>query len=83
FGSVVCLFTSQGTGNDQALIESASLIATAASESRRPENFVSSSPLPRRVREKDPTGTILTAAAAVGILAAGAALYMIFFQSQA
>jgi len=81
FGSVVCLFTSQGSGNDQALIESASLITTAANESRRPVNFVSSSPLPREEKGKDPSQLIFVTSAILGFLATAAAIYMIV-QSQ-
>jgi pSer/pThr/pTyr-binding forkhead associated (FHA) protein len=77
FGSVVCLFTSQGSGNDQALIESASLITTAANESRRPVNFVSSSQLPREATGKDSALLALVASVIVGFLATAAAVYMI------
>jgi hypothetical protein len=58
--------------------EAGSLDDAAATTSRRPADFVSTSPLPREDASQDKGNLIFAAAAAVGVLGAAAALFLIF-----
>ena len=78
FGSVACLFLSESTDSTIANNPSALEQQKPAELSTRPESFVSSSPIPRQKNGKDFTPLIVASAALVGLLAAGAALYIIF-----
>ncbi len=75
FGSVVCLYTARNESNNQHVGSSEGL--DSASESRRPENFHSSSPVEKNPAPKDIGGTALLAAAAIGLAAIGGAVYAI------
>lgn len=76
FGSIVCIFS-----NDQAAVPADEQPATpeerGTAGSRRPENFVSTSPLPRNDEAKDPAQMILVACAVIGILAFAAGVFLI------
>lgn len=78
FGSVACLFLSENadsaTTPDAADIEE----QKPATQSSRPENFKSSSPIPRNKNGKDISPLVVAAAAVIGVLATAAALYLIF-----
>jgi len=75
FGSVVCLYTARNESNEQHVGSSEGL--DSASESRRPDNFKSSSPIEKNPVQKDIGTTVLLAAAAIGLAAIGGAVYMI------
>lgn len=76
FGSIACVFS-----NDQAAIPAEEQEAPAEdlgiTGGRRPENFVSTSPLPRNDPAKDPAQMILAACAVIGILAFAAGVFLI------
>jgi pSer/pThr/pTyr-binding forkhead associated (FHA) protein len=76
FGSVVCMFQSAAGGTMN--FEAGSLDDAAATTSRRPADFVSTSPLPREDASQDKGNLIFAAAAAVGVRGAAAALFLIF-----
>lgn len=78
FGAVDCAVALE----DQALAQEAAAPASAPIEvgtsSNRPAGFVSTSPIPKVVSEKDPIAMALIAAAVVGVLAFGAAMFLVF-----
>lgn len=79
FGRVESVFShEEEMGASQPLPESTATAAKAAAESSRPAGFVSSSPVPKVVKEKDPLAGALYALTGVAILAAGAAAYFVF-----
>jgi len=78
FGTVETVFHGEEEVPDQPLPQSQSLSAQAAQLSTRPPEFVSSSPIPKNQKKKDPLAGVLYAAAGLGIIAFGAALAMIF-----
>lgn len=78
FGSVSCLFLSENT--DSATTEAADIQKQQKPtiQSVRPESFTSSSPIPRNRNGKNLSPLAVASAALIGILAAAAALYLIF-----
>jgi len=76
FGSIACVFS-----NDQAIGSVAESPAPpeehGTTGSRRPDNFVSTSPLPRNDQSKDPAQWIFAACALIGILAFAAGVFLI------
>jgi len=78
FGSVACLFLSENAGSATTPEDAASEEQKPASQSIRPENFINSSPIPRNKNGKDLSPLAVASAALIGILAASAALYLIF-----
>jgi predicted component of type VI protein secretion system len=76
FGSIVTLYTSQSDGANHSAGAAADL-AAAATESSRPENFKSSSPIEKNPVTKDYGTVALLAAAAIGLVAIGGAVYAI------
>jgi pSer/pThr/pTyr-binding forkhead associated (FHA) protein len=75
FGSVVSLYTDRNDSSEHHFGAAESL--AAASESRRPDNFKSSSPVEKNPVQKDIGTSVLLAAAAIGLAAIGGAVYMI------
>lgn len=69
FGVVESVFNGEEEAPDQPLPASTSAASEAAKISARPEQFVSSSPIPKNVKSKDPLATGLFAAAVLGALA--------------
>lgn len=67
FGAIECVFQSE-SAPDQPLPEMLDTAVEAAHASRRPANFVSSSPLPKNAKKKDPLALALFAAVALGAL---------------
>lgn len=79
FGRVPAVFSAEEeAGVSQPLPESASVEAQVAQNSNRPAAFVSSSPVPRGAKGKDPLAAGLYALAAVAIVAGLAAFYFCF-----
>lgn len=78
FGTVETVFHGEEEVPDQPLPQSQAHSAQAAQLSTRPPEFVSSSPVPKNPKTKDPLAGVLYAAAGVGVVAFGAALAMIF-----
>ena len=76
FGSVVCLYTARNESAEHHVGATEDL-AAAASQSRRPDSFKSSSPIEKNPVQKDIGTTVLLAAAAIGLAAIGGAVYMI------
>ena len=77
FGSIPTRFESQNDSGE-LVVEPSESEAEEAQTSRRPANFICSSPLPIERDAADPRAKmILTAAAAIGLLAIGGAVYMI------
>jgi pSer/pThr/pTyr-binding forkhead associated (FHA) protein len=77
FGVVESVFHGEEEAPDQPLPESTAVTAELARLSARPPEFVSSSPVPKNIREKDPVALALYVAAGVGILAFAAAAVII------
>lgn len=78
FGSVACLFL---IGNADAVAAAESNVMeeqTTAIQSKRPEEFVSSSPAPRTGNGKESSPILVALAALLGIGATAAAVYLIF-----
>lgn len=80
FGRVPAIFSAEEEtgGASQPLPESAGVEAQVAKNSARPASFVSSSPVPRGEKGKDPLATGLYALAAVAIIAGLTAAYFSF-----
>ena len=78
FGSVACLFLSENADSVAAPEAAAVEEQRPAIQSVRPENFMSSSPIPRNKNGKDFSTLAVASAALIGVLAAAAALYLIF-----
>lgn len=78
FGVVETIFYSEEVSGDQELPASAITTVETAKVSDRPENFVSSSPLPRNAQSKDPIAMVLMGFAALSILVFAAAVIVIF-----
>jgi len=78
FGSVACLFLSENSDSSKAAESPASEEQKAASRSTRPENFISSSPIPRNNHGKDFSTLAVLSAAIIGTLSAAAAIHFIF-----
>ena len=76
FGSVVCMFLSASGG--EIALEAGSQDNAAATTSRRPADFQSTSPLPRGTPPDTAGKLVFAAATAVGALSAAAALFTIF-----
>jgi len=81
FGAVETVFNGKEESPDQPLPASTSAASEAAKISARPEQFASSSPVPKNVKSKDPLATGLVAAAVLGILAFVAATVIIMGMS--
>ena len=77
FGVVETVFNGEEEAPDQPLPASTSAASEAAKISTRPEQFASSSPIPKNFKSKDPLATGLIAAAVLGILAFVAAAVII------
>jgi len=77
FGMVESVFHGQEEVPDQPLPESTSATAELARRSTRPPEFVSSSPIPKIIRKKDPLALALYVAAGVGVLAFAGAVVII------
>ncbi|MEI6279663.1 MAG: FHA domain-containing protein [Verrucomicrobiae bacterium] len=77
FGVVESVFHGKEEVPDQPLPESTVVTAAVAHLSVRPPKFVSSSPIPKIVRKKDPVAMALYAAAAAGVLGFVAATVII------
>lgn len=79
FGRIETVFTShEEAGASQPLPESSAVVAEVATQSARPENFYSSSPIPKKVVTRDPLGMAIIGVAVIAILSFGAAVYYIF-----
>jgi pSer/pThr/pTyr-binding forkhead associated (FHA) protein len=76
-GMVEAVFHGEESGLDQPLPASTAAASEAAQISGRPPQFVSSSPIPKNVKTKDPLVAVLIAAAVFGVLAFAAAAVMI------
>ncbi|MEI8292977.1 MAG: FHA domain-containing protein [bacterium] len=78
FGSVACQFISENTDSSTTLDAAPLEEQVPATQSIRPENFTTSSPIARHRGGKD-LGVLATVVATIaGFLAAGVALYFIF-----
>lgn len=78
FGRVEAVFSGEEEGGvSQPLPESHAALATVATQSARPVNFVRSSPVSRNDNKNDMVGTALYVLAVAGILSAGAAAYFV------
>lgn len=78
FGSVACLFLSENSDSATTAEAASSDEQHPAGKSARPENFTSSSPIPRNQNNKDSSTLVVFAAALLGTAAAAAAVYYIF-----
>jgi pSer/pThr/pTyr-binding forkhead associated (FHA) protein len=79
FGRVECVFSSEDESSvSQPLPETSGTAAEVATRTARPAAFVSSSPISRAGREKDPLAGVLYAVGAVAILAAAAVAFLAF-----
>jgi pSer/pThr/pTyr-binding forkhead associated (FHA) protein len=79
FGRIETIFSSKEAGTEsQPLPESSTTTAEVGLRSARPSAFVSTSPVPRTGKEKDPIGAALYAFAGLAIIAAAAAGYFVF-----
>lgn len=78
FGAVEVVFQDEANVSEEPLPASATFATEAARASTRPAGFVSSSPLPKIQRTKDPVAVALFAAAAVATLVFAAAVALIF-----
>ncbi len=79
FGRIETVFSGdEGSAESQPLPETSAASAEAGTRSARPASFVSSSPIPRGKKEKDPLASGLYALGAVAILSAAAAAYFVF-----
>jgi pSer/pThr/pTyr-binding forkhead associated (FHA) protein len=80
FGGVAAVFLVEGIvlTDAQPLPASSAPPVELAHESARPENFVSSSPIPRNVKKKDPLALAAMALGGLGLLVAGGAAAMAF-----
>lgn len=79
FGRVETVFSGdEGASESQPLPETSTTTAEVGTRSSRPASFVSSSPVPRGRKEKDPMASVLYAVAAAAILSAAAAAYFVF-----
>jgi pSer/pThr/pTyr-binding forkhead associated (FHA) protein len=77
FGAIETVFSSEEEQPDQPPPESAAVTAEAARASARPATFVSSSPIAKDQRSKDPVAAILIGSAVVAILVFAAAAFLI------
>lgn len=77
FGVVETVFHGEESSTDQPLPASTSVSAEAAKASERPASFVSSSPIPKNARTKDPLAAGLIAAGILAILAFAASVVVI------
>lgn len=79
FGRIESVFTNEEEGgSSQPLPESLAANVQAASQSSRPTAFVSTSPVPKVVKEKNPLAPVLYGLTVLSILSAGAAAYFVF-----
>ncbi len=79
FGQIGSVFVGEeADGESQPLPETAVATAEVAMQSARPAAFVSTSPVPKNVKKKDPMAGVLYALAAVAILAFAGALATVF-----
>lgn len=79
FGTVEAVFTSdEDAGVSQPLPESLSSAVKVATQSARPENFVSSSPSSKNAKSADPIAGVLYGLAVLAFLVLGAAVYFVF-----
>lgn len=76
FGSIVTLYTSRSEGSAHS-VGTATDLSPAASESRRPDNFRTTSPTEKNPVAKDHSTVAVLAAAAIGLAAIGGAVYAI------
>ncbi|MFZ4774233.1 MAG: FHA domain-containing protein [Terrimicrobiaceae bacterium] len=77
FGVVETVFHGEEESPDQPLPTSTSVAAEAAKVSARPADFVSSSPIPKNLKTKDPVAAALVGAAVLGILGFVVAAFII------
>jgi len=79
FGQIGSVFTSSETEHEsQPLPESSIATVEVAKQSARPATFVSTSPVPKNVKKKDPLAAGLYVLAVVAILAFGGAVAYVF-----
>lgn len=79
FGRIETVFSADAARQDsQPRPESAPAAAEVGLRSARPGNFVSTSPVPRTGRDKDPVAGALYAFAALAIVSVGVAAYFVF-----
>lgn len=83
FGMVETVFHGEEEVPDQPLPKSKSSAAEVAQLSTRPPEFVSSSPIPKNQKKKDPLAGTLWALAGIGVLALAAAVWMILGMTSA
>lgn len=77
FGSVACLFLSENSDSANAVEAISSEEQNPASKSVRPENFTSTSPIPRNQNSRDFSTLAVVSALVLGTAAAAAAIYFI------
>lgn len=79
FGRIETVFQAEEEGEvSQPLPASAMTAATVASQSARPVDFVSSSPVSRSEKKKDTVGYALYGLAVLAMICMGAAAYFVF-----
>lgn len=79
FGRIETVFSSKEAGSESApLPESSAAAAEVGLRSARPSSFLSTSPIARGGKEKDPLASVLYAFGGVAFLAAAAAAYFVF-----
>jgi pSer/pThr/pTyr-binding forkhead associated (FHA) protein len=80
FGAINAMFLTDGIilTDAQPLPASAAPAIEMANQSARPANFLSSSPIPRNIKKKDPVALAAMVLGIVGLLTAGAAAAMAF-----
>lgn len=79
FGRIETVFGGEEEGAiSQPLPETHTATATVASQSSRPIDFLSTSPVSRSEKKKDPLGMALLALGGLAILAMAAAAYFVF-----
>lgn len=78
FGAIPCvLHSTEGLASDaQPLPESSAPSSQVAHQSARPVDFLSSSPIPKNVRKKDPVGIAAMVLGSLALVASAAALTM-------
>lgn len=79
FGTIGAVFVAEeAEDHSQPLPELSAATAEMAASTARPQNFVSSSPVPKNLKEKDPVALGALALAGVSVLAFLAAVVFIF-----
>lgn len=79
FGRIESIFSNEEEmGSAQPLPESQATNVQVADQSSRPTGFVSSSPVPKVLREKNPLAGALYGLAALAVISAGVGAYFVF-----